>query len=364
MARLAVFVGTRPEIIKMASVLEALRPSSFDVSLIHTGQHYDWEMSGQFFKELGLAEPDEFLGVGSASQGMQLAKVVKATEKYLLKQGTIIATAEGDTNSALGAALAASKNNIPFAHVEAGCRSFDRAMPEELNRILISDCADLNLAPTKNCIGNLQREGIPDSRIKLTGHPIVTLLSKVRNRITSIQVVKEMKLKEHGYVLLTTHRAENVDGRRRLKATLKEANELPTKVVFPVHPRTGRNISRFHLKSLLSNIITTRPLSYFETLALIRSADAVITDSGGIQQEAFLLQTPCLTIRTTTEWVETVEAGVNSLVKDPRKIGAAYQKLHDERVEVKRRFQKAGPVFGGVESARRCAESIATLLSA
>ncbi len=362
MSKIAVFVGTRPEIIKMASVIEDLKQRSpVEISLIHTGQHYDWRMSGQFFKELNLSEPEEFLGVGSGPPGEQLAKTVQSTEAYLQRQPTLIAAVEGDTNSALGVTLAASKNRIPVAHVEAGCRSFDKAMPEELNRILIADCADVNLAPTRNCIKNLQHEGIPEQRILLTGHPIVTLISKVKDRIEGSSILRRMSLEDRHYTLLTTHREENVDDRSQLKAILKGASMLSTTVVFPVHPRTKKNISKFHLKYLLSSMVTSPPLSYFDALRLIRDSEAVITDSGGIQQEAFLLKTPCLTIRKATEWVETVEAGVNTLVGDPKKIGEAFALLRKKYDTVTRRFSRAGQIFGSVESARLCARAIVSL---
>lgn len=359
MPEIAIFVGTRPEIIKMAPVIWDLRKrASLNVPIVHTGQHYDSEMSEQFIRELDIPEPSQFLGVGSGSQGQQLSKVVVSAENYLTSERIDLAVVEGDTNSALGVALAASKNNIPLAHVEAGCRSFDKTMPEEINRVLIADCADLNLAPTKNCLKNLQNEGIPDARIYLSGHPIVTLLTHVRGDIIRSDIRKQLHLKKRGYVLVTTHRQENVDSPQQLRSILESLEDLPTTVVLPIHPRTKKNLAAFKLAGLLKRLRTTKPLGYLDTLRLILDAEAVITDSGGIQQEAFLLGTPCLTIRKTTEWIETVEKGGNFLVKRPTEIAASFSELRRNHSQILDNIHKAGDVFGDVNSAARISEAL------
>lgn len=359
MPKIAIFVGTRPEIIKMAPIIWDLRKrTNLSVPIIHTGQHYDLEMSEQFIRELAIPEPSQFLGVGSGSQGQQLSKVVASAEGYLTSELIDLAVVQGDTNSALGVALAASKNNIPLAHVEAGCRSFDKTMPEEINRVLIADCADLNLAPTKNCLKNLQNEGIRDTRIYLSGHPIVTLLHRLRGDIKRSDMIKKMHLKKRGYVLATTHRQENVDSPRQLRTILKSLEDLPTTVVLPIHPRTKKNIDAFKLTGLLTRLRTTSPLGYLNTLRLISDAEAVITDSGGIQQEAFLLGTPCLTIRKTTEWIETIENGGNFLVKRPTEIVASFSKLRRNYDRILDNIHKAGDVFGDVNSAARISEAL------
>lgn len=360
MRRIAVFVGTRPEIIKMATVAAELqkRLSGEEFSLVHTGQHYDWEMSEQFLQELDIPKPDEFLGVGSGSQGDQLAKTVKLTEDFLQKQHVKLVAVEGDTNSALGVALAAAKNDIAVAHVEAGCRCFDKSMPEEINRVLIADCADLNLAPTKNCVGNLLREGIPKRRVVLSGHPLVTLLKQVASRIDASTIQRKLSVSKGKYALLTTHRQENVDDKGRLKSILDAAGTLPTKIVFPIHPRTEKNVQRFGLNVLLKPFKKVAPLGYLDTLRLVRDAELVITDSGGLQQEAFLFRTPCITLRERTEWIETLEGGGNLLVPEPRQLGAAYNKITDNYKQFKARIRDAGQVFGDSNSALRNAEAI------
>ncbi len=354
MRKIAIFVGTRPEIIKMAPIIwDLTNHPKDDVPIVHTGQHYDWEMSEQVIRELKIPEPSQFLGVGSGSQGRQLSTIIASAEAYLLKKRIELAVVEGDTNSALGVALAASKNNIKVAHVEAGCRSFDRSMPEEINRILIADCADLNFAPTHNCLENLHMEGIPSNRIFLTGHPIVTLLEHLKGKIAHSNVLTRLHLDKGKYVLATAHRQENVDYRSLLRAILKSLGNLPTTVILPLHPRTKKNIHNYKLSNLLRKLHVTAPLGYLDTLRLIRDADAVVTDSGGIQQEAFLLGTPCLTIRRTTEWTETVENGGNILVKDPSEIGNAYTRLRKERGRIVKDISWAGNIFGDAGSARR-----------
>lgn len=343
----------------MAPVIWAMKKRlKQDLRIVHTGQHYDWEMSAQFFQELDIPKPDKFLGVGSGTQGQQLSRIIASTEVGLAEGPIELAVVEGDTNSALGVALAASKNSIPLAHVEAGCRSFDKTMPEEINRILIADCADLNLAPTENCLKNLQSEGIPDSRIILTGHPIVSLLHHLRNEVSHSDIMQRTNVKKRKYVLATTHRQENVDSPERLRSILKSLSNLETTVVLPIHPRTRKNARTFKLDKFLKKIKATVPLGYLDTLRLIRDAEAVITDSGGIQQESFLLGTPCLTIRKTTEWMETVSNGGNLLVRNPSGIGEAYARVRRDNDVMRENIQKGGLVFGNADSAERISYSV------
>jgi UDP-N-acetylglucosamine 2-epimerase len=358
MPRIGVFVGTRPEIIKLAPVIRDLNKRTDDIAVIHTGQHYDWEMSEQFFKELNIAEPNQFLGVGSGAQGLQLSKVISSAEACLVKRKIKLAVVEGDTNSALGVALAAAKNNVQLAHVEAGCRSFDKTMPEEMNRILIADCADINLAPTENCVQNLRNEGIPQRKVTLTGHPLVTLIKNVREKIRMSTVNQSLALKKRGYVIATAHRKENVDDPRRLRSILKSLSDLPTTVVFPIHPRTRDNIKKFKLSTLLKPIHSTPPLGYLDTLRLIEDAEAVITDSGGIQQEAFLLKTPCLTIRKTTEWIETIQGGGNFLVENLSEIDTLFKEVRQDRTRIVKKIVKAGDVFGDYKSASHISDAL------
>lgn len=309
------FVGTRPELIKMEPVLRELKKRpGVELFFVHTGQHYDYNMSAVFIKELALPEPDIYLGVKVGLPGEQIARVVARSERVLRKLRPDMAMVLGDTHSALGAAIAAAKNGVAVGHVEAGCRSFEREMPEEQNRVLIADLATHNFAPTPNCQGNLLREGIAADSIHLTGHPIVDLLRRMAERLDD-RLIRKWDLAPGEYYLVTAHRKDNVETAEKLRGILTAVGELSErkKAIFPVHPRTLKEIKRRHLWGLLKNCIVTEPLGYMESLALIRNASAVLTDSGGIQQEAAILGTPCITLRERTEWVETVKAGVNIL---------------------------------------------------
>jgi UDP-N-acetylglucosamine 2-epimerase len=312
--RVAVFVGTRPEIIKMRSIIRTLQSDRrLDLLCVHTGQHYDWSISGRFFRELSLPTPNSFLNVGSGSHGRQTAEIIRKSERALVQSKPAIVLVEGDTNSSLGVTIAASKLNIPVGHVEAGCRSFDMTMPEEINRKMISDCASLNFAPTTYCVRNLMRERIVPATIFLTGHPIVDLVLAMRPLVRTSGVLHRLRLQPRMYALLTIHRQENTDDPQRLEGILRGLSSLPLKVVFPVHPRTGQRLRRYDLSDLIKNFIAVSPLGYADTLRLIKEARIVLTDSGGIQQEAYLFKTPCITLRDSTEWMETVRAGMNFL---------------------------------------------------
>lgn len=313
--RVTAFVGTRPELIKMEPVLRELKSRpEVDLQFVHTGQHYDYNMSAIFIKELDLPEPDLYLGVKTNLPGEQIAKIVARSEKVMRERRPNIVIVLGDTNSALGAAIAAAKNGVAVGHVEAGCRSFEREMPEEQNRVLIADIASHNFAPTQNCYGNLLREGLGKDSVYLTGHPIVDLLKRLSGRLNGTLIGK-WGLSPRKYYLVTVHRQDNVETVEKLRSILEAVGELSecSKVIFPVHPRTLKVMRKHHFSRLLKNTIVTEPLGYIESLALIRNASVILTDSGGIQQEAAILGSPCVTLRERTEWVETVEAGVNFL---------------------------------------------------
>lgn len=298
----------------MRSVIRALQSDRrLDLRCVHTGQHYDWNISGRFFRELSLRSPDLFLNVGSGPHGRQTAEIIRKAERALIELRPATVLVEGDTNSALGVSIAASKLKIPVGHVEAGCRSFDMTMPEEINRKMISDCASLNFAPTTHCARNLMREGIVPATIHLTGHPIVDLVRAMRPLMRSSRVLYRLGLQPRKYALLTIHREENTEDRQRLEGILRALSSLPLTVVFPIHPRTEHRIRRYGLSALVRNIIVVSPLGYADTLHLIEEACIVLTDSGGIQQEAYLCKTPCITLRDNTEWIETVRAGMNFL---------------------------------------------------
>ncbi|MEM2602393.1 MAG: UDP-N-acetylglucosamine 2-epimerase (non-hydrolyzing) [Candidatus Bathyarchaeia archaeon] len=352
--RACAFVGTRPEIIKMAPLIrKAKRRGDLEISFVHTGQHYDWDMSKRFLRELDLPDPDAFLEVGSATHAVQTARVMERSEAYLAKEGPDLIFVEGDTNSALGAALAAAKLKIPVGHVEAGCRSFDPSMPEEINRTIITDCASLNFAPTRDAFLNLLREGIPLYKVWLTGHPIVELVEEMKPRIGESDVLKRLGLREGDYALLTVHREENVEDRARLEGILRAASEIGRAVVFPVHPRTRRSIERFGLRSLLNGLLWTDPLPYIDTLALVKHSRFVMTDSGGLQQESFLLGAPCITLRKSTEWVETVRCGANFLTgPEPRRILDAVRRIEEDLESMKGRMSGIRPYGDGDASDR------------
>jgi len=314
---ISVVVGTRPEIIKLSSITKELAQTpGVELDLIHTGQHYDWSMSKAFFEELSLPKPKIFLGASSITHTQQLALITVRLQRHLATGRTSWLVVEGDTNSAMAAALTAAKLRIAVAHVEAGCRSYDLSMPEELNRRIISECATLNFAPTENCAMNLMREGFPMSRITLTGHPIVEVVNGAMHMGCGAEIFDRLDIEPNRFVLATLHREENVDNSGKLRNLIKSLAEIGSTVVFPLHPRTKKRIREFRLSGYLKRdcFVVTPPLKYVDMLTLIKNAALVFTDSGGMQQEALMLGTPCLTARTTTEWMETVMAGANALV--------------------------------------------------
>jgi len=358
--KVMIVLGTRPELIKMQPVIKEIRNRrSFEFVFVHTGQHYDWNMSNIFIKELELPEPDMFLKVGSGSQGYQTARIIAKSESVLTKERPDIVLVEGDTNSALGAAVAASKLRMNIGHVEAGCRSFDKNMPEEINRILLADLAAINFAPTETCVKNLLREGVSQSQICLSGHPIVDILRQVQNRITE-KTLEKFGLEPGEYYLATVHREENVDNRIRLKNIMNAlsvvAESRPT--IFPMHPRTFKSVRRFRIKSNPKNLIIVEPLGYLQTLSLIRHSRTVLTDSGGVQQEAALLGTPCITLRASTEWVETVACGINFLAVSKDEIIAVTRSVEKNYDRIAKKFELARKIFGEPHVATRIADSL------
>lgn len=345
-------------------VNEIIRRKYIEFLFVHTGQHYDWNMSNIFLKELELPAPDVFLNVRSASHGVQLGRITARSEKILKKERPNVVLVEGDTNSALGVALAASKLKLPIGHVEAGCRSFDKNMPEEINRILIADLASLHFAPTINCVQNLIREGISKEQIYLTGHPIVDLLDRIKSKINK-DLIAGFGLEVKKYYFVTIHREENVDDKSTLVGILSALSKLAhhSPVFFPIHPRTYKFINKFRFNRYLKNMIVTHPISYFEAISLIKHAKIILTDSGGIQQEAALLKIPCITLRANTEWVETVDHGVNFLARSEEEIIATTRKLDSEYEEVMTRFRRKGieKIFGEPYVSTRIADILEEL---
>lgn len=306
-------VGARPQFIKAAVVSRELRarPSLREV-LVHTGQHYDDSMSKVFFEQLGLPEADINLGIGSGSHGAQTGRMLEALEQVLLKETPDWVLVYGDTNSTLAGALVAAKLGLPLAHVEAGLRSFQRAMPEEINRVLTDRVSDLLFAPTETAVANLKREGVDSAKVRLVGDVMFDAALEYVGRADRAGLLKSFGVGEKDFILVTIHRAENTDDGKRLVAILDGLGKVAakTRILFPLHPRTKAALEREGLLQRARAMMScVEPLGYVEMLGLERAASAVITDSGGVQKEAFFLGTPCLILRPTTEWVELVEQG-------------------------------------------------------
>ena len=314
-------VGARPNFVKLAPVSKELRKKKHEEIVIHTGQHYDYEMNKIFFDEMGIPEPDHHLGVGSGSQGEQTGEMLKRIEDVLMDESPDLVLVFGDTNTTLAGGLAACKLHIRVAHIEAGLRSYDRRMPEEINRILTDHCSDLLFAPTRTAVENLMKEGITEG-VYLTGDVMVDALKeniKIAERESII--LNELNLKIKRYYLATIHRAENTDDFDRLKSIVDVFCEIEH-LVFPCHPRTEKSLKRFDLwDKLTRKVKVIKPVGYLDMLMLERNANKILTDSGGVQKESYIFKVPCITLRNTTEWVETVEDGWNVLTgSDKEKI--------------------------------------------
>lgn len=338
---LAIVLGTRPEIIKMSPIIRSCRKKGVDFFLLHTGQHYSYEMDRVFFEELGLPVPQYNLDAGSGTHAAQTGLIMTGIEKILTQEKPEVVLVQGDTNTVLAGTLAASKcligsgsgrpHPIDVGHVEAGLRSFDRAMPEEVNRIVADHLSRYLFAPTEKAKRNLLHEGIPKEKIHVTGNTIVDAveenLSLSRSRADT---VKDHALSPDGYFLVTLHRQENVDNRNRLKGILSsltkihESSGMP--LVFPVHPRTEKMIGSFGLK--LKGFQLIKPLGFLEFLQLESHARLALTDSGGVQEETCILRVPCVTIRDSTERPETVDTGANIVAGlDPASIIGAVETM-------------------------------------
>lgn len=324
-------VGARPQFIKAAPVSRALRAvRGIREVLVHTGQHYDEDMSDIFFRELHIPRPDLHLGVGSGSHGDQTGRMLAAIEPTIVKHRPDWVLVYGDTNSTLAGALAAAKLKVPVAHVEAGLRSFNRAMPEEINRVVADHLSKVLFAPTAAAVSNLRREGISNGRIAKVGDVMYDAalfysgLAQERSRI-----MQRLGLARRGYVLATIHRAENTDDPRRLRAIFDGlgtvSKEIP--VVLPLHPRTGVALSKLRVRES-KGLKMVAPVGYLDMVMLEKNARLIATDSGGVQKEAFFFRVPCATLRHETEWVELVNAGWNTLVAPGRAdIAASLRKL-------------------------------------
>jgi len=312
---------------KVAPIIRAInkhnaspRSTHIEPLLVHTGQHYDYEMSQIFFKDLELPQPDIYLGVGSGTHAEQTAKVMIELEKVLLKEKPDLVVVVGDVNSTLAAALAAVKLCIPVAHVEAGLRSYDRAMPEEINRLLTDAVSDYLFTPSPDADENLRKEGIPEDKIFLVGDVMVDSLLHNKAEAAKSVILHQLSLAEKGYALLTLHRPSNVDEKESLLRIIRALSEISRtiRIVFPAHPRTQKRLREFDLLSHLpianQEFLLIDPLGYLDFLNLEMNAKFVMTDSGGIQEETTVLDVPCLTLRNTTERPITISQGTNVLV--------------------------------------------------
>lgn len=341
---IAIIVGTRPEIIKMAPVIRACQQKSVDYFVLHTGQHYSYQMDRIFFEELELPPARYNLDVGSGSHAEQTGKIMAGVEKVIGAEKPDIVLVQGDTNTVIAGALAASKLHVKVGHVEAGLRSYDRTMPEEINRVVADHISDYLFAPTKNSRQNLLREGIAEEKIHVTGNTIVDSVYQNKEiAMRKVDVLANLGLKPNEYFLVTTHRQENVDDKRRLGEIIRGleliTSEFDLPVVFPVHPRTRKMMDSFGFE--FNGIRAIEPLGFLEFLQLEANARLALTDSGGVQEETCILGVPCVTLRDNTERPETLEVGANVLsgAKSERIVGGVVQML-EARTRWKNPFGK------------------------
>lgn len=313
--KIASVVGARPNFVKLTPIHDAVSKFA-DHTIVHTGQHYDYELSEIFFKEFHLPKPDYNLEVGSGRPAYQIGEMIMRLEAILLKTRFDLVIVYGDTNSTFAGAMSACLLRIKVAHVESGLRSFDRRMPEEINRVLTDHLADYLFAPTHTAVKNLEKEHVY-GRIVYTGDVSVEMVKMASSFATKSRILTGLGLEPKSYMLFTMHRAENTDSKSSLVSVIRAFERLPEiKIVFPIHPRTAGVLKETGLMSRLQrckNIQIIPPVGYVDFVRLMQGASKVITDSGGVQKEAYLLSVPCITIRRNTEWVETVKAGWNIL---------------------------------------------------
>lgn len=333
MKRIDIIAGARPNFMKIAPIIEALKKAEqrggrLRYRLIHTGQHYDRSMSGSFFEELGIPDPDINLEVGSGTQAEQTAGIMVGYERILLKDKSELCLVVGDVTSTMACSIAARKLGVPVAHVEGGIRSGDWTMPEEINRVVTDSITNWFFTTSETANENLRRAGVTDDRIFFVGNTMIDTLLKNVPRLRPPACWHSLKLEPQKYFVVTLHRPANVDGEQQLlsllRAIAKGTKELP--VVFPVHPRTAKNLRE--LDSAIPQLHYVDPLSYLEFNYLVRHAKGVITDSGGITEETTVLGVPCLTLRDNTERPETITVGTNELIgTDPNKLPPALARL-------------------------------------
>lgn len=353
MKKILTIAGTRPQLVKVGAVSRVLR-ENFQEVLVNTGQHYDYNMAGVFFDELNIPKPDYDLGIGSDTHSRQTGKMLIAVEEVVEKENPNAILVYGDTNSTLAGALVASKLHIPLIHIEAGLRSFNKVMPEEINRIMTDHVSNILFAPTKIAVSNLANEGIHEN-VYTVGDVMYDAVLYNMQLAEEKYSLSDFGLIEKEYYLGTIHRAENTDSKERLSSILEAFSSLKENVYLPLHPRTKHKIQEFNLDYLLDgakNIQIVEPVSYLEMLLLEKNAKGIITDSGGVQKEAYFMRVPCVTLRPQTEWKETVDYGWNRLINP----------LTEDLAHVLKMLQIGEPIdnlYGTGDSAER----ITTILS-
>jgi len=350
-------VGARPNFMKVAPIHRALKKYNETITHIicHTGQHYDANMSEIFFNQLGLPVPDYYLGIGSGSHAVQTGKIMIKFEEVLLKENPDLIIVVGDVNSTIACSLTAKKLHIEVAHVEAGLRSFDRYMPEEINRILTDSISDYLFVTEKSGLINLKNEGIDEKKIFFVGNCMIDSLISILPLAKSSNVLEKLAIKQKEYIIVTMHRPSNVDSAHRLSELVKLLNSISSKqkVVFPVHPRTRKNLESFGLvKKLDRNILLTEPIGYIDFIAMLKKSTLILTDSGGIQEESTYLGVQCITLRSTTERPSSIEEGTNQLV------GEDFKKAEKAVMEIIKGYEKNGsiPELWDGKSAERISE--------
>ena len=353
--KIAIIIGTRPEIIKTSPIIRECSKRELDYLIIHTNQHYRYEMDKIFFGELQLPQPSYNLNIGSDSHGAQTGKMLEKIEKVLLEEKPNIVLVQGDTNTTLAGALSSVKLHISVGHIESGMRSFDRRMPEEINRILVDHCSDYLFCPTSTAKKNLLHEGIGRKRIYVVGDTAVDAITQnIYLSDKQSKILTKLHISSKRYFLLTLHRAESVDSKKNLSSIVlsieRISNDFDIPIVFPVHPRTLNRLTEFELKEKVEQIQKFKliePVGYVDFLKLEKNAQLVLTDSGGVQEECCILGSPCLTLRESTEWKETVDVGANMLV------GTNQSKiLEGAHLMLQKRGNWKNPFTGG-ESATR-----------
>ena len=310
-------LGARPQFIKAAPLSKEINSKYNDTlkeEIIHTGQHFDENMSGKFFEELQIKQPKYHLNINKGTHGANTGRMIEGVEEILIKKKPNAVIVYGDTNSTLAGALAASKLSIPIFHIESGLRSFNRKQPEEQNRVLTDHLSELCFAPTNQAVINLLNESINKDRIIKTGDIMADSMRIFKEKANERNfLLKKFNIENQNFILLTLHRQENVDFKEILYSILKGISNIKLPIIFPLHPRTKEKINKFGLNHLLKNFIILEPLGFIDMMFLEKNASLIVTDSGGIQKEAYFQKTPCITLRKETEWVELIEHGWNKL---------------------------------------------------